>query len=466
MKLIVRAFLVLGVSFLFSAHVWADLKELSIDEYRVKGYAAMQSQDYLEALKNYNKAVSLGADNPALYNDLGILYEKAGNAPKAEEYYLESIKVGPKYLPAYMNLALLYKQTGNILKAVHYLKQRYALSGREDSWAKKAKEALLVLDPSQDMWVRQVQARWLEQEMATPPVPAIPKEYQGKTAKDLSLIALKFYNDKQYDRAVQVFDYTLILEPANLNYKTARDEAYAQWQKLLVPDALQPGIRDLDSETKAVIFRQTDEHVLKAIEHYFKGKDALAQGNLESARSELDASLQLVPANPAVMEDRKKVEFALAQNTVKQAADLASKKIQEGDYASAKAQLKQAMKNIPNKDFIDTSKAAKIHPSWNEADYQEFENRIKFNQEHFDNGKAAMDAGDFKKAANEFKWAIKLIPSDSKSAQLLKQAEESQANKTVQTYSGEAIKKLESGDPDSAKKELEDLLTTLSDTKK
>ncbi|MBF0483722.1 MAG: tetratricopeptide repeat protein [Candidatus Omnitrophica bacterium] len=462
LKKILFVVLLFGSFLLIPLYGFAEIKELTAEEYRAKGYETMQAGDYVEAIKNYNKAISLGVNNPASYNDLGVLYEKIGNAQKAEEYYLEAIKVNPKYLPAYSNVALFYKTLGNNLKAVYYFKKRYELAPREDSWAKKVKEELLALDPSQEMWVRQVQAVWLEKEMAEPEVPEIPAEYQGKTGQELSQIALDFYNQKQFDKAVQVLDFAIQADPADPNLKTARAEAYSQWQKLLIPDNIRDQLNGLDEETKVLLVRKTDDHVLQAIEHYLKGQDALSAGNLEVAKTELDSSLALVPANPTVMEERKKVEFALAQNVVKQAAESANKKIQEGDYASAKSQLKQAMDSIPKKDFIDTSKAKKMLPEWNKADYQEFENRLKFNEQHFASGKKALEQEDYKKAIDEFTWALKLIPSDTKSSQQLKQAEAAKANQTVQAYSEQAVKKLESGDPDSAKKELEDLLSTLS----
>ena len=73
---------------------------------------------YGEALMNYDKViVSLPNVHPDVYNNIGVVHEKAGNAKKAREYYEKALAMDASNKPARFNLAQLYEKQGKIKRA-------------------------------------------------------------------------------------------------------------------------------------------------------------------------------------------------------------------------------------------------------------------------------------------------------------------------------------------------------------
>lgn len=70
-----------------------------------------QAGDYARALANYEKALKLmDKPFPDIYNNIGIVQEKAGNAGQAAEFYRKALAVSPGYEPARKNLERVWKK--------------------------------------------------------------------------------------------------------------------------------------------------------------------------------------------------------------------------------------------------------------------------------------------------------------------------------------------------------------------
>jgi len=116
-----------------------------------------------EAKIHFERSIALAPRWWTAYNNLGAVYERGKDFPKAEEMYRKSIKNGDYYL-AYENLGFLLLRTGDTKEAVSFLekailkfpqnaKLRVALSlayykeGNQKEAERVAKEAFL-LEPS------------------------------------------------------------------------------------------------------------------------------------------------------------------------------------------------------------------------------------------------------------------------------------------------------------------------------
>ena len=106
----------------FHTNVSAGIMEQTAEDYRALGYAEQQKGNINEALAYYTKAATLGVENPALFNDMGVLYEGIDLNSRAKQYYLKAIQSDANYLPAYINLAYLYQRLGRKEKAALYFK--------------------------------------------------------------------------------------------------------------------------------------------------------------------------------------------------------------------------------------------------------------------------------------------------------------------------------------------------------
>ena len=115
-KLISTHTLVILLSFIsfitFHTDVLAAPNQSLYGKYRDLGYQEQQKGNLSEALTYFSKAVSLGVEDPVVFNDMGIIYEQLGYLGKAEKYYGKALTINPDYLPAYSNIAYLYLNNG------------------------------------------------------------------------------------------------------------------------------------------------------------------------------------------------------------------------------------------------------------------------------------------------------------------------------------------------------------------
>ncbi len=90
-----------------TASLDADLPEI----YYGLAFCYDRTGDYLRAMQNYLMTEKLARrPSPDLYNNMGIVCEKAGDKRGAEAYYRRAIAVDPAYTPALKNLEALWKK--------------------------------------------------------------------------------------------------------------------------------------------------------------------------------------------------------------------------------------------------------------------------------------------------------------------------------------------------------------------
>ncbi|MFQ5646442.1 MAG: tetratricopeptide repeat protein, partial [bacterium] len=100
----------------FDANYWYD-----------KGY---EETNLDLKIKYYNKSLELKADNPDIYNNLGVIYKKKGLYKKAVEYFQKALLIvhykTPEY--AYINLALVYRLQKKYPEAISTYKKAIQLN--------------------------------------------------------------------------------------------------------------------------------------------------------------------------------------------------------------------------------------------------------------------------------------------------------------------------------------------------
>lgn len=92
----------------------AQLLDLTRREPRLAGPWAnlgilyFRTQRPKEAMNALNKAIEINPDQPAYYNELGIIQREEGKFAEARRSYERALAVDPAYAPAQLNLGILY----------------------------------------------------------------------------------------------------------------------------------------------------------------------------------------------------------------------------------------------------------------------------------------------------------------------------------------------------------------------
>jgi protein O-GlcNAc transferase len=76
------------------------------------GVLCLQKKNYLLAIQHFEKAVSLGPNNPIVYFNLGNALRSKGNYGDAIACYQKAVQLDPNMADAYNNLGLVYQQGG------------------------------------------------------------------------------------------------------------------------------------------------------------------------------------------------------------------------------------------------------------------------------------------------------------------------------------------------------------------
>jgi len=289
-----------------------EIYELSAEEYRIKGFEAQKKGDLNDALKNYNQSLSLGLKNAAIYNDIGVIYEKIGVFLRAEDYYLKAIDVDQGYLPSYMNLAYLYLENGFPKRAIVFFKKRYELGSYADKWTNRAKRELLRLNPKYQKWVKKVEAKRLKQESKSleEEVLNIARNKFEKTiqsAEDHYNFGQKFLEDGRYVLAEAEFEKALRLTPNNPKIIQSL---------LMVP--------------------------------FKKGQWLFEKGLFKESIAAFDESLKVKSENKEVMNARNKAVLELIKKRTNHHLSAASQMLNSGDCISAKKEIRKVLTIIPN----------------------------------------------------------------------------------------------------------------------
>ena len=94
------------------------------------GSEHMRAGRYEEALREFERALSICLESPRVLCLLGEAHEQMGCPVEAEENYVKAIKVAPLFVKAYQRLADLYERQGMTKKAAELLSQASKISPR------------------------------------------------------------------------------------------------------------------------------------------------------------------------------------------------------------------------------------------------------------------------------------------------------------------------------------------------
>jgi tetratricopeptide (TPR) repeat protein len=93
------------------------------------GLVAKKRGDAAKARECYQKALDLKPQYPEAMNNMAMVEMEGGNLSKAMELLEGALKITPAYPEANFNLALLYEQKGDKKKAVEYYKRFLEVGG-------------------------------------------------------------------------------------------------------------------------------------------------------------------------------------------------------------------------------------------------------------------------------------------------------------------------------------------------
>ena len=80
--------------------------------------AYFQLHRYDQARREYEALVKLQPGNLTVFNNLGLIYEEAGQLPKAAAAYRSALALDPNYVPAHNNLGVVYERQGKRDEAI------------------------------------------------------------------------------------------------------------------------------------------------------------------------------------------------------------------------------------------------------------------------------------------------------------------------------------------------------------
>lgn len=253
----------------FQTVACADTKEKTIEQYRAEGYAQQQKGNFYEALTYFQKAVALGLENAAVWNDMGVLYEETGMPSRARNCYLRAIQADAKYLPAYMNLGYLNLRQGQRQEALEYFKKRYSMGNPEDPWTRKAGEEIVKIQPAARDWILSREARDLERET----VRKAHEEFDARLRRGSKHYQKgeDLFKQNRYKESITEYHEALRWMPGNPKVLRAKRKAELELSK-----------------------RSLKEHAEKAVR-------LLDSGNPSSARDEIREMLATIPNEPVLI---------------------------------------------------------------------------------------------------------------------------------------------------------------------
>ncbi|MBP9853911.1 MAG: hypothetical protein KBD53_03485 [Candidatus Omnitrophica bacterium] len=265
------AFLLIFISIItFHTDTLAATNKKLYDQYRELGIQEQQKGNFNAALSYFSKAVSLGTEDPAIFNDIGVIYEQMGLLGKAEKQYALAIKKDKNYLPSYSNMAMMYLNNGYPDKAFPYFKKRYELSKLGDEWGQKAKEEMMKIKPEYFAWFVRVEAEKLNKEI----VEQNHKEFMDriKRANEHYLKGVEYVHNEELKPAIDEFDFALNITPDNPKIIQARKDVMKVISKNQVKEQMDLAARHLEEgdsysakrELQKILANFPDEYLLNS----------------------------------------------------------------------------------------------------------------------------------------------------------------------------------------------------------
>ncbi|MFC1657922.1 hypothetical protein ACFL1D_00905 [Candidatus Omnitrophota bacterium] len=127
------------------------LSEEALNYYN-EGVKAQRMGDFYSAETSYQKTMIIDKSSKckkSIFNNMGLMNLKRGEAARAEMAFKEALKLDPEYKTAASNLALLYlklalsyKDRGNTIKALENFEKAFAYYPQKDFVIEGEKKAV------------------------------------------------------------------------------------------------------------------------------------------------------------------------------------------------------------------------------------------------------------------------------------------------------------------------------------
>ena len=98
------------------------------------GVVLLEQQRYMDAVPVFGKAADLSPKDPTPYENLGLLYHRAGYAQEALESYAKSLERDPNWLPSLRGAVVCAKQLNRSDEESFDRAKRALLIERDEQW--------------------------------------------------------------------------------------------------------------------------------------------------------------------------------------------------------------------------------------------------------------------------------------------------------------------------------------------
>lgn len=105
----------------FEKSLSLDVKQTSV--YNNAGFAYYQQGQLAQAIRAFSTAIKLDPSTSAAHNNLGVLYHKLGRFDKAVALLLQATRLEPNNAQLHRNLGLAYHAQGNLIEAARQYRE-------------------------------------------------------------------------------------------------------------------------------------------------------------------------------------------------------------------------------------------------------------------------------------------------------------------------------------------------------
>lgn len=119
--------IILAVFFLAGPAGAQDVKA-----YLDRGAACLEAGKFDQALQEFNQAVKLRPNDPAVYDSLGMAQRCKGQDDQAMKSFNKAIELDPKYARAYRNRAMVYYDKTDYVHSLSDLEKATSLGYKLD----------------------------------------------------------------------------------------------------------------------------------------------------------------------------------------------------------------------------------------------------------------------------------------------------------------------------------------------
>ena len=293
MNLFVLFFFFIATS-VFASDKPSPAELLTAQRYHAVAYQYQTQGNLLQARFLYQEAETFNPNDPALLNDLGVVYEALGQSEDALKHYLKAVTVDFKFLPAYMNLGYYYAARGNTATAVYYFSQRVKLGNPRDARTLQAQAQINRLNHNS---VELVQRRLdsdmkaLESDMALRDREKDVEQVRQRVIRAEAdyQTGMKFFRAGRYDEARVYFEVSVRENGAHEGAKDMLDRVNTM-------TAMSPSLKDSG-------LHKDPARDLAMVE-YNKGSRLMRSGNRQEALKAFDRALELAPGDPYILAVR------------------------------------------------------------------------------------------------------------------------------------------------------------------